>query len=279
MTVFVSHRILVLIIINFFSVLSVEDHISSIITDAGYSSTKHSVETEDGFILSLHRLNGKQGPTVFLMHGILQSAAVWVYDGPGKSLAFMLSDAGYDVWMLSARATAVSSQHKTLTPNDEKYWDYSFHEIGFYDLPAAVDYILEKTNQVQLHYVGHSQGGTVFIVFLAMRPEYNQKIKSSYLLAPASFMTNAQTILSIPLSLSYQYRLEIADAVLKAGLYSINFRNPLITDVIAMICKINWFVCSFIFDLVLGSSSGQLDAVRMKFIALNLLCPKTYYLF
>lgn len=263
MKVFVSHSILSLLTLNFLSVLPDKDHISSIITQAGYSSKTHRVETEDGFLLTLHRMKGKRGQALLLMHGILQSASVWVYDGPGKSLAMMLTDAGYDVWMLSARGTAVSAQHKSQTPADEKYWDYSFHDIGFYDLPAAVDVILDKTKQQQIHYVGHSQGGTVFVVFLAMRPEYNQKIKSSYLLAPATFMTNVQGIFSGPLTFSYQYRLEIAEPVRKAGIYSLNGRDFLVTGLTAMFCKINWFVCNIFVDLGLGPHSGQLDDVSL----------------
>ena len=27
-----------------------------------------------------------------------------------------------------------------------------------YDIPACIDYVLSKTGQKQLHYIGHSQG-------------------------------------------------------------------------------------------------------------------------
>lgn len=261
MKVFVSYSILAFLTLNFLPVFPVEDHISQIITQAGYSYDIHNVETEDGFILAIHRLKGKRGQAVLLMHGVLQSASVWVYDGPGKSLSMMLVDAGYDVWMLSARGTVVSSRHKTFTPQDEKYWDFDWHEIGFYDLPAAVDYILESTGQKQVHYVGHSQGGTVFVVFLAMRPEYNTKIQSCYLLAPATFMTNVQGVFSGPLALGYKYRVEAAEAIRRAGIYSIGLRNPFITDFTAAFCRINWFICNFFLGLALGQTD-QLDDVR-----------------
>lgn len=269
MKLFISCTIVPLLTLNILSVLTVEDFVSTIISQAGYSSDTHNVETEDGFILTLHRLKGKQGESVLLMHGFMQSASVWVYDGPGKSLAFMLKDAGYDVWMLSARGTALSSQHKSLTPNEEKFWDFSFHEIGYYDLPAAIDFILANTSQQQIHYVGHSQGGTVYTVFLAMRPEYNIKIQSSYLLAPATYMANVQGLFSFPLTLGYKYRLEIYELMRKVGINGIILRHPFITNFIATLCQINSYICEPVLNIILGADSGQLDHVRPHFFTWN----------
>jgi len=36
----------------------------------------------------------------------------------------------------------------------------SFHEMAVYDLPATINYILQKTGQEQLYYVAYSQGTT-----------------------------------------------------------------------------------------------------------------------
>lgn len=38
---------------------------------------------------------------------------------------------------------------------------FSFHEIAIYDIPATIDFILMKTRQEKLYYIGHSQGGTL----------------------------------------------------------------------------------------------------------------------
>jgi len=75
----------------------------------------------------------------------------------------------------------------------EAYWGFSWHEIGMEDLPAQFDYILSTTQQKALHFVGHSQGCTTLMVLLSMRPEYNEKMKTISLLAPAVFMHNSRS--------------------------------------------------------------------------------------
>ncbi|XP_063703630.1 lipase 3-like [Culicoides brevitarsis] len=241
-----------------------KDYISDIIQNAGYRSSFHRVTTKDGFILGLHRMNQRarsrtrHANPILLMHGIVQSAAVWVYDGPGRSLAMLLSDAGYDVWMLSARGTTVSSQHRNLSPEEENYWDFSFHDIATKDLPATVDYILRKTGHESLHYVGHSQGGTVFVAFMAFLPEYNAKIRSSYLLAPATFMQNVQGVFTGILDFLFEHKLEVAEAMRNAKFYALKLRQPFITEMLPSIC-VNNFLCNLVRDVILGPSSAQLD--------------------
>lgn len=65
-----------------------------------------------------------------------------------------------------------------------KFWQFSWHEIGVYDLPAMIDYTLAKTNQSDLIYVGHSQGATSVFVLLSELPEYNKKIAMVHAMTP-----------------------------------------------------------------------------------------------
>lgn len=107
-----------------------------------------------------------------------------------NALAYLLSDNGYDIWLGNTRGNDHSHDHKTLSSTSKEYWNFSWHEIGYYDIPAMIDYVLEQTNSSGVYYVGHSQGTTTFTVMLATRPEYNRKIIQSHLLAPAVFMKN-----------------------------------------------------------------------------------------
>lgn len=101
----------------------------------------------------------------------------------------MLADADYDVWMSNARGTRYSCKHISLNPTgrqSKQFWAFSWHEIGIYDLPSNIDYILAQTNHTKLHYVGYSQGCNTFFAMASVLPEYNNKIILNTAIAPSS---------------------------------------------------------------------------------------------
>ncbi|XP_026319817.1 lipase 3-like [Hyposmocoma kahamanoa] len=167
---------------------------------AGYVAETHHVTTEDGYILEMHRIpfrrNETSGsadrPVVFILHGLMGASHNFIVLGRHNAISYNLADAGFDVWMGNARGNRNSRHHVSLDPdaNALQFFDFTWHEIGTYDVPAMIDYILEETGNKRLHYIGHSQGGTSFLVMGSTRPEYNDKIASAHLLAPAGFKTN-----------------------------------------------------------------------------------------
>lgn len=136
------------------------------IKDAQYPAEIHTVQTEDGYILQMLRIpygrkltnDRKPRKPVFIMHPFLESANAWIVQGPEKALAFLLAEAGYDVWLGNARGTEMSRQHAWLDPNEKRFWEYSWQDIGQKDLPAFIDHVLKETKFAKLTYVGFSQG-------------------------------------------------------------------------------------------------------------------------
>ena len=63
-------------------------------------------------------------------------------------------------------------------------------ELGAYDLPATVDYVLEKSNQSQLVYVGHSQGTSIGFLELTTNTDLASKIKLFVGLGPVATLGN-----------------------------------------------------------------------------------------
>lgn len=82
--------------------VSENDQVLQLIANAGYTGETHLTETDDGYLIKIHRIvpkvfNGQK--PVLLMHGILATAADFLITGPNAALAYLLSDQGYDVYM------------------------------------------------------------------------------------------------------------------------------------------------------------------------------------
>ncbi|CAL8098424.1 unnamed protein product [Orchesella dallaii] len=173
--------------------------LTQLIEAQGYPSEIHRVTTEDSYILELHRIPhgikppkaNETLPPVIVFHGHWRTSADWVINQPKEdSLGFHLSDRGYDVWLANERGNGYSMRHTSLTPADPKFWDFSIDEIGFYDVPAIIDYVLNQTGHKKVHYTAFSLGSASLLAALAKRPEYNEKIHNAVLLAPAVYVQN-----------------------------------------------------------------------------------------
>ncbi|XP_025265046.1 lipase 3 [Camponotus floridanus] len=158
------------------------------IKKAGYPAEAHVIQTEDGYLLTLHRIpGGNNSLPVLLQHGLLVSSFDWVILGKNKALAYLLADEGYDVWLGNFRGNTYSKAHISLTPSDYEFWDFSFNELGLYDLPAMITFITKMRSQPLHTYVGHSMGTTSFFVMASERPDVAEKVQKMVALAPAAF--------------------------------------------------------------------------------------------
>lgn len=234
-------------------------NIVQLIQKYGFPVQKHDVITQDGYNISLHRIPNK-GPVVFLMHGILLSSDDWVTGGNESGLAYILAAKGFDVWMGNARGNKHSKRHVQLYPNSAEFWNFSWDEIGRYDLPASIDYILNVTGKEKLHYIGYSQGTTAFFIMCSELPEYNDKIVSMIGLAPVGSMAN---IISPIIRLLFN-----ADAfqyLFSIGQYNF-FPN---TDFSRYICtdnEIYKIVCTNLVFLFFGFDRGQINVTNLPVI-------------
>ncbi|KAL0879779.1 hypothetical protein ABMA27_003491 [Loxostege sticticalis] len=180
--------------------------VPQLIASSGYPVEKHRVTTEDGYVLQIFRIpagrrsarrtgstNAKGKRAVVMFHGLFGNSGNFVLMGPRNSLAYILADAGYDVWLANLRGNLYTA-HKNLTRNDAAFWDFSFHEHGKYDAPAIIDKILNITGLSKIFYVGHSMGTTTFFTMISQRPEYNDKLVAFVAMAPAVYLDHLKMI-------------------------------------------------------------------------------------
>ncbi|CAL8080473.1 unnamed protein product [Orchesella dallaii] len=190
-----------------------------IILDNGYFLEMYNVTTDDGYILLVHRITGGPHspraygkPTVYLHHGMFGASDNWLFQNGDRNLPFKLADAGYDVWILNVRGTTYSLGHTSLnSETDLKYWDFCWHEMGIYDIPAVLDKIEEITGNEKVYYVGYSMGTTAYFVALSEIPALNDRFIAAFMLSPVAFnghATNPLRLIAPTLGTGEQYLLD-----------------------------------------------------------------------
>ncbi|XP_065309604.1 lipase lipl-1-like [Dermacentor albipictus] len=235
----------------------------------GYPVEVHKVTTDDGYILEVDRMprgwsdsstNGSSRPPVLMVHGVVSSAADWVINKPNLSAGFLMADQGYDVWLINARGVPYSNYHVNLTTNDREFWDWSFEDIGCYDVAVAVDLVLNNTGRSNLSILAWSQGFTEVLVLLSLRPEYNDKVTVVAGYAPVANITHIET----PLTL-----VALPAELIKAGI-DVLTRGALLTSSVLTQTFIGEFcntrlrgACFLPIQIAVGASSEQLNRTRI----------------
>jgi len=170
----------------------------------GFPCDVHTVFTNDGYILTMHRIPGDKNRIIdpnlvpiLIVHGTLGYADHFISNTPDNSFALLLAQAGFDVWLANCRGTINSRLHKVLNPNSAEYWNWSWDEMAEFDLPAFIDYILKTTNKSHINYSGHSLGGALPFALLATKPEYKSKIGAIFALAPMGNLANSSALFKL----------------------------------------------------------------------------------
>ena len=124
-----------------------------------------------------------------LSHGLIDSSDCWMLNGRERSLAFILSDAGYDVWMTNSRGNKFSeANHVTLTheKDGKQIWqNMLIHDMATYDIPANIEYIKKRTGVKKISFIGHSQGSQQMLYNLVKnKTYYEENVNFATLLSP-----------------------------------------------------------------------------------------------
>uniref|UniRef100_A0A6G1SDP3 Gastric triacylglycerol lipase n=1 Tax=Aceria tosichella TaxID=561515 RepID=A0A6G1SDP3_9ACAR len=186
------------------------------------------------------------------------------------AMGFELANQGYDVWMGNSRGSTYSLNHTHYDyQTDWRYWDFSFHEIGLYDLPACIDYILARRKRRSLAYVGHSQGNLAMFILQSFQPEWANKVKPFIALSPIAFIPNVyygamrSLIKTIESNLITTTQL---NRVLKGQILP---ASPVTSGMLDVVCVPKWStrVCNLALTLMLGDNFKRNNDSRTPIIA------------
>jgi len=165
-----------------------------------YPCETHTINTEDGYILTYFRIQAKNQttmkkglPPILLQHGFVDSGDTWVIDDEPNAPGLKLANEGYDVWVANSRGTKYCQDHVSLKATDPLFWQFTWQNMTKYDLPAAFEYIHRETNQ-NISYIGHSQGTTIMFAALSERdPTVLKYLDKFVALAPVAWVQHIKS--------------------------------------------------------------------------------------
>ncbi|KAF7247261.1 Lipase member M [Varanus komodoensis] len=251
-------------------------NISEVIEHEDYPNEEYEILTDDGYYLVINRIphgrktseNTGAKPVALVMPGILTNGGIWVTNLPNNSLGFILADAGFDVWLANNRGNRWCTRHHNFSRNQEEFWNFSFHEMGMNDVPAIINFVLAKTMQKQIYYIGYSQGSTLgFIAFSAM-PQLAQKIKVFFIFGPIHLLKHTKSL--------YPKLAVFSDAFAKSVLGKKEFcvlPNNATRAFTAKLCNKNVWnkVCAKLIFSAGGISKNNVNMSRLDVMATHLL--------
>lgn len=241
----------------------------------GYPLEIHYVETEDGYILKLYRIPGgkgesnyrkKQKQSILLMHGIFDSSDGWVCNEDVKCIPFILANLGYDIWMGNTRGNKHSRHHKTYKDDSPEMWNFSFHEMGLYDLPAFINHILEiNTWSMKIIFIGHSQGTAQLFSALTQLLEYfRSTVKLFIALGPVARVGNISSKM-----LNLMKLLKIDLIIAKLAFHEVLCRDEQLDKLNAWIMPKIPFLCTFISNQLGDMNSSKYNNKKMMSVYLS----------
>ncbi|KAF5291039.1 hypothetical protein FQA39_LY14472 [Lamprigera yunnana] len=239
-------------------------NVTEIIKRWQYSVEEYHLTTTDGYILTVFRIPfgknlgvGATRKPVLLQHGMFANSAGFINRG-NKSLAFILADAGFDVWLGNFRGTLYSKRHKEFSPTERKFWDFDTRELALYDTPAIVDFIFNKTEQ-QLLYIGHSFGSAAAAMYGTIFPNSaKQKLKIIIAFAPSIHGNQSNIVLNFFL-LFWRYTKSLLYMLTNGELYLKGHPNSSIREILCTGYPFQMYLCQFLEMSVNGFSYSHSD--------------------
>ena len=235
--------------------------IEEIIAAKGFKVEKHSVKTEDGYTLIIYRIPGgkdckdsSNNQPILFQHGIFDSSDGWVCNGEEHSIPFIFAKNDFDVWISNSRGNKYCKNHEKYDTKSFEFWQFSFHEMGIYDIPAVINYInsINKSGE-KIIYFGHSQGTSLMFSGLTQKFEfYKKNIKLFVALAPVARLANIGSSF-----LSILSKISIHKLVKKIRIYEMGPSNKYTTNLMNFMESYATSLTNFFINLCTDSNSKE----------------------
>ena len=187
----------------------------------GYPVEQHEILTDDGFKLNIFRIQAKGSRMkpglhpVLIQHGLDDSALTWLINSEQKSIPFILANQGYDVWLGNNRGNKFSREHIKYTQSQTAFWDFSFQDMGQFDVPSTINIIRQESGASKITIIGHSQGTSQMFAALSdpvVRHKVAPFVDTFHAFAPVVYLSSTE-LMTFKLAKWFSWALNLASSL------------------------------------------------------------------
>lgn len=208
-------------------------NVSEMIRSRGFEAEEHDITTKDGYIITIQRVinplvakeyRARKRPVIlqpgvsitgadYIINSVYVRPAPWPKEEQAqmsdselsdaakdqrhpRSLAFYLSNRGYDVFLANHRGTVYGQRHVNKSVVDPDFWNFSFDEQIDHDVPETIALVRRLTGHSKIAFVGWSQGAASMFGLQADHPEYADIIEPFIALGPTPYLGKVDTVAS-----------------------------------------------------------------------------------
>ncbi|KAI6214384.1 Membrane transporter [Aphelenchoides besseyi] len=185
------------------------------------------------------------------------------YYGYPSETHFATTSDGY-ILQMHRIPFGIRKEHTKLTTDDRQFWRFSWDEMAQYDLEAMFNTIEEVTGQREIYYLGHSQGTLTMFAKFSTDPEFRQRVKRFFALAPVATVKTIKGMLLYLADYVYPYVGWIFNLLGDGEFLPSNWLMKLISK---YVCDGEFeAICANIIFLVAGPETSNLNQTRMGVI-------------
>lgn len=220
-----------------------------IITKAGFKFENYYSLSDDGYLTQIVRIinpladrSRLKQPPVMMFHGGNIDVTCWIWasiiqhhpepwprtdnaesiSSSNRSLAFVLANHGYDVFLVSTRGVDQSRGHtkfgftkaegklleetgefsdiveydlRTASPASNAYWNYTYENLVQFEVPRQMDRVMEITGASKVSMIVLSLSTQWSMALFSSNPEYSAKVHQYVQMAPLLNNIGANTVI------------------------------------------------------------------------------------
>lgn len=209
-----------------------------------------------------------------------------------RSLAFMLANNGYDVWLTSTRGVDENNRgylkempytsirlgknlSKNMSSGEEElliersrasYWSFTLDDQIAHELPSQIDLVLQVTGASKVTIFGYSNTALTTFALLSIRPDIATYVDTFIAVAPVVYYSR----LSGWFKWFMHEFLQIIPQTMDTDMFVNDKVSEFLRRVVTRTCSsfaIRYTVCKFALDLVFGDSSQFRTLLELPFFS------------